>query len=195
MRKRNLKKSTLIVFFVIFIFFLSFAVSANLVLAGGGSIAMAKTYPEDGGTYGVIDHFSYQTTAVNANTTVSVRVDDGPLLPMAYEGIRNEIAPGDTVTRDWHTWQATTPSLTTPGRHSFQFFSHYYVWQDADHYWAEFNACSTVRSFAIDGPFSTPVQSTPPTATNQVYFLAVLTASPLAAILFITVIISRRRTQ
>jgi hypothetical protein len=195
MFKRNLKKSTFAIFIVIFVFSSSLAVSANLVFADGGSIAKANTCPEDGTTYGVIDHFSYQITAVNTNTTVSVSIDDGPLLPMTYEGIRNETASGDTVARDWYTWQAATPAITTPGRHTFQFFSHYYVWQEADHYWAEFNAFSTVQSFTIAGTSSTPAQSPPtPAATNQVYFFAALTASPLAAVLLFTLIILRRRT-
>jgi hypothetical protein len=195
MLERNLKKSSLAVFIVLFIFSSSISISANLVSAGGGSIAMANTYPEDRGTYDYIDHFSYQTTAVNTNTTVSVSIDNGPLVAMAYQGIKNETAPGDTVTRDWYTWQATTPAITNPGRHTFQFFSHYFVWQEADHYWAEFNASFTLQSFNIAGSFSTPTQSPSPTATNQIYIFAALTASPLAAILLITLFIPRRRTQ
>ena len=143
-------------FIVVSIFLTLF--SANLVSASGGSIAMANAYPEDGGTYFVVDHFIYQITSVNTNTTVSVSIDNGPLIPLAFQGIINEVVNGDTVARDWYTWQVTIPAIMNPGRHTFQFFSHYNVWQDIDHYWAEFNARSTVQSFSI-------VDSTPPTST------------------------------
>ena len=103
---------------------------------------MANYYPDDGGTYEFIDHFLDQTTAVNTNTTVSVSIDGGPLIPMAYQGIKNEMVSDDSDARDWYTWQVTIPAITAPGRHTFQFFSHYYVWQDADQYWAEFDAYS-----------------------------------------------------
>jgi hypothetical protein len=117
---------------------------------------MSSTYPQDGGTYGVVDHFSYQITAVNSNTTISIRIDDGPLIPMLYRGIVSELGTGDNVARDWYTWQVIIPATATPGKHSLQFFSHYYVWQDADHYWAEFNSYSNVQSFTIAGSTSTP---------------------------------------
>lgn len=121
---------------------------------------MANYYPNDEGTYGFVDHFSMQTTEVNTNTTVSVSIDGGPLVPMAYEGIVNEIVPGDTTARNWYTWQIAIPALTAPCRHTFQFFYHYYVWQDKDQYWADFNAYSTVKSFTIALPPPTPSQST-----------------------------------
>src|SRR5208283_5958038 len=57
----------------------------------------------------------------------------------------------------------TIPAITNPGRNTFQFFSHYYVWQDTDHYWAEFDLRSNVQSFTIADPFSTPPTSTPTT--------------------------------
>ena len=141
--------------------FLCFSVmSTKLVSASGGSIAMANYYPTDGGTYGFVDHFLMQTTAVNTNTTVSVSIDGGPLIPMTYQGIVTEMVPGDTVVRDWYTWQAAIPALTAPGRHTFQFFYHYYVWQDQDQYWAGFNGYSTVQSFTITLPPPTASQST-----------------------------------
>jgi hypothetical protein len=192
MLDRNLKKSLIAMFIVVSIFLTLFAVSANLVSASGGSIAMANAYPEDGGTYLVVDHFMYQATAVNTNTTVSVSIDDGPLVPMAFQSVRNEMVNGDTVARDWYTWQVTIPAITNPGRHAFQFFSHYYVWQDTDHYWAEFDARSTAQSFTIAGPLSTPSQSPPPT-TNPVYVIAALTTLPLFALLLLTSIVLRKR--
>jgi hypothetical protein len=146
-------------FMVVSIFLTLF--SANLVSASDGSIAMVNAYPEDGGTYFLVDHFIYQITAVNTNTTVSVSIDNGPLIPMAFQGIINEVVNSDTVARDWYTWQITIPAITNPGRHTFQFFSHYYVLQDTDHYWAEFNACSTAQSFSIAN--STPPTSSPTT--------------------------------
>jgi len=121
---------------------------------------MANYYPNDGGTYGFVDHFLMQTTAVNTNTSVSVSIDGGPLVPMTYQGIINETVPGDTAARNWYTWQITIPALTAPGKHTFQFFYHYYVWQDKDQYWADFNAYSTVKSFTIAIPPPTTSQST-----------------------------------
>ena len=161
MLDRDLKKPIIAMFIVVSIFLTLF--SANLVSASGGSIVMANAYPEDGGKYFVVDHFIYQITAVNTYTTVSVSIDNGPLIPMAFQGIINEAVNNDTVARDWYTWQVTIPAITNPGIHTFQFFSHYYVWQDTDHYWAEFDLRSNVQSFTIADPFSTPPTSTPTT--------------------------------
>jgi len=83
---------------------------------------------------------------------------------MVFEGIQNVVANGDAVA-NWYTWQVTVPAITEPGNHTFQFFSHYYVWQDSDQYWAEFNARSTVYSFTIKGDPSTQA-TTSPTATT-----------------------------
>jgi hypothetical protein len=136
------------------------ATSTRPVSASGGSIAMVNCYPNDGGTYGFVDHFLKQTTAVNTNTTVSVSIDGGPLTPMTYHGIIYEMVPGDTAVRNWYTWQVTIPALTAPSIHTFQFFDHHYVWQDEDQYWADFNAQSTVKSFTIAHPLPTPSQPT-----------------------------------
>jgi hypothetical protein len=189
---RNFKKSTIAMVIVVSIFLYLFSLSANLVFAGEGSIATSNTYPEDGATYGVVDHFSYQITAVNSNTTVSIRIDDGPLIPMQYRGIVNEAGKGDNVTRGWHTWQVTIPAITTPGKHAFQFFSHYYVWQDTDHFWAEFNSYSNVQSFTIAGSSSTPSKSPPPTTTNPINVIAALATLPLAAILLLVLFLLRK---
>ena len=132
---------------------------------------MANYYPDDGGTYEFVDHFVEQTTAVNTNTTVSVSIDGEPPIPMTYQGIKNEIVSGDTVARDWYTWNITVPAITAPGRHTFQFFRHYYVWQEADQYWAEFNSHSTVQSFNIGNSSATPSPTPPPTTMNPAYIL------------------------
>jgi hypothetical protein len=79
---------------------------------------------------------------------------------MTYQGIINETVPGDTAARNWYTWQVAIPTLTASGRHTFQFFYHYYVWQDKDQYWADFNAYSSVKSFTIALPPPTASQST-----------------------------------
>ncbi len=165
MLDRNLKKSMVTVFLAVSVFITLLSIS--LVSASEGSIAMANTYPENGGTYFVVDHFIYQVTAVNTNTTVSVSIDNGPLIPMAFQGIINEAVNGDTVTRDWYTWQVTIPAITNTGNYTFQFFSHYYVWQDKDQYWAEFNARSNTQSITIADPFSTPPTSAPTTTPND----------------------------
>jgi len=49
---------------------------------------------------------------------------------MTFQGIRDEVVKGDIVARDWYTWQVIIPAITESGNHTFQFFSHYYVWQD-----------------------------------------------------------------
>lgn len=134
--------------------------SSSLASAGGGSISQAKTYPQDGCTYLAIDNFAYQLSAVNPNTTVSISIDGESAVPMVFEGITNE------ASGDWYTWQASTPAITEPGNHTFQFFSHYYVWQDSDQYWAEFNAQSTVYSFTIKGDPSTQPTSSPTTTPS-----------------------------
>ena len=162
MLDRNRTKLMFAMFLAVSIFLTLFAV--NPVSASGGSISMANVYPEDEGTYSAIDHILYQTTAVNTNTTVSVSIDDGQPIPMAFQGIRNEVVNGDTGAQDWYTWQVTIPPITASGRHSFQFFSHYYVWQDTDQYWAEFNSRSTAYSFTI-ADYLTPTSNRIPTRT------------------------------
>jgi len=119
---RSLKKPVIATWTVVFIFLTLFAVSSNVVSASEGSIAMVNAYPENGGTYLVVDHFIYQVTAVNTNTTVSVSIDDGPLIPMAFQGVINEAVNGDAVVCDWYTWQVTIPAITNPGNYTFQFF-------------------------------------------------------------------------
>jgi hypothetical protein len=163
MLKRNLKELLIVVLTVFSVFLIYFALSTSLVFASGGSIAMVNYFPDDGGTYEAIDHFLEQTTAVNTNTTVSVSIDEGPLIPMTYQGIRNEMAPCDTVARDWHTWQVAIPAITAPGKHTFQFFSHYYVWQEVDQYWAEFDSYSDPHSFTIACPSTIPTPERTPT--------------------------------
>jgi hypothetical protein len=156
MPKRNLKELVIAVLTVFSVFLIYFSSSTRLVFASGGSIAMVNYFPDDGGTYECVDHFLEQTTAVNTNTTVSVSIDGGPPISMTYQGIRNEMAPDDTVARDWYTWQIAIPAITAPGKHTFQFFSHYYVWQEVDQYWAEFDSYSDLHSFTIACPSTTP---------------------------------------
>ncbi len=176
---RNLKKLMVAVFVLISIFVTLFA--ANLVSASGGSIATANTYPEDGKTYSVVDHFAYQTSTINTNTTVSVCIDNGTLIPMSFQGLTNKTANDETIARDWYTWQITIPAITNPGRHTFQFFSHYYVWQETDQYWAEFNGCSINQSFIIAGTSST--QTTPSVPEFTVKFIGTFQIPLTSAIL------------
>ena len=181
---------------VVSVFVVLFALSTSLFSAYGTSIAMANHYPDDGETYAFIDHFVEQTTAVNTNTTVSVSIDGEPPIPMTYQGIRNEIASGDTAARDWYTWNITVPAITALGKHTFQFFRHYYVWQEADQCWAEFNSYSNVQSFNIADPHVTPSQSPPPATMNTSYIFVVITASAATAVLLVFIMfILRKRTQ
>jgi hypothetical protein len=177
------------------IFLVLFALSTSLFSASGASIAMANYYPDDGGTYEFVDHFVEQTTAVNTNTTVSVSTDGESPIPMTYQGIRNEIVSGDTVARDWYTWNITVPAITAPGRHTFQFFRHYYVWQEVDQYWAEFNSHSTVQSFNIANSSATPSPTPPPTTMNPTYIFAIIAASAITACLVLAMFTLRKRTQ
>lgn len=194
MLKPKLKPITLLLT-VIATFLTLLTISPNLFSANGTSIAMANHYPDDGGTYEFIDHFVEQTTAVNTNTTVSISIDGEPSIPMTYQGIKNEIVSGDTVARDWYTWNITVPAITAPGRHTFQFFRHYYVWQEADHYLAEFNSQSTVQSFNIGNSSATPSPTPPPTTMNTAYIFAIIAASAITAVLVLATFTLRKRTQ
>jgi hypothetical protein len=191
MIKRKTEKTTAAVLTLVCIFLTLLTFSTNFVSAIGGSIAVANTYPENGEAYNSVDHFAYQLTDVNTNTTVSVSIDNGPLISMAYEGAKNEVFFGDTVARQWYSWRVTVPAILTHGKHTFQFFSHYYVWQEQDHYWAEFNACSTIRSFTIAGSSSAPTQALPTTISNPVYVIVAI-ASPLFGLLLLVSIKTRK---
>jgi hypothetical protein len=186
----NLQKLMVTVFIIMSIFLPMFV--ANLVSANGGSIATVNTYPKDGGRYSEVDNFTYQTTAINTNTTVSVCIDNGTLMPMSFKGIINEAANGDAVARNWYTWQASTSAITNPGRHEFQFFSHYEVWQDTDQYWAEFNASSTSQSFTIAGAPSTSATSTKTTPSAPELQPWIIT--PFVVAMLLSTIIVRKRT-
>jgi hypothetical protein len=187
MYKNTLRKPAIIILTLSILLF-SFALMTNKVLATGGSITLTNSYPNNQETYTSIDHFITQTTAVNTNTTVSISIDKQPPITMIYQGIRNEIVPGDSENRSWYTWQATTSPLTTPGKHSYQFFSHYYVWQNADQYWAEYNSYSTIRSFTIDDPKSA-VSQLPQPKTINIFFLSLFAAVLAAALIFLAVTI------
>ena len=186
---------------------------------------MVNRYPVDGETYAFVDHFLEQITPVNTNTTISISIDDEPFVPMVYQGIRNEIVVGDTVSRDWHTWTLTVTAITKPGTHTFRFFKHYYVWQEADGYWAEFEVNSTVMSFTTaessptpsQSPISTPVvspspistgtatpspppittatPSTPPEPITPILPLTVIMASAITTFLVLLMFTLRKRNQ
>lgn len=189
------KQKSTIILTAVSVFLVLFALSTSLFFASGTSLSMANYYPDDGGTYAFVDHFVEQTTAVNTNTTVSVSIDGEPPIPMTYQGIKNEIVSGDTVARDWYTWNITVPAIIASGKHTFQFFSHYYVWQEADHYWAEFNSYSNVQSFNIAEHLATPFPSPPPTTMNPAYIYAIVAASAITAFLVLATFTLRKRTQ
>ena len=195
MLKRNLKELLIVVLNVFSVLLIYFALSTSVVFASGGSIAMVNYFPNDRGTYESIDHFLEQTTAVNTNTTVSVSIDEGSLIPMTYQGIKNEMAPCDTVARDWYTWQIAISAITAPGKHTFQFFSHYYVWQEVDQYWAEFDSYSDLHSFTIACPLPTPSQPPSRTTINPVYMFTAITVSSVVAFLVLVTFVPRNRSQ
>lgn len=177
------------------IFIALLVTSASFFSASAASIAMANHYPDDGETYDFVDHFIEQTTAVNTNTTVSVSIDGEQPIPMTYQGIKNEIVPGDTVVRDWYTWNITILPITTPGTHTFQFFRHYYVWQEADQYWAEFNSQSTLQTFAIAGDQTTSSPSPQPETTNPLYIFTAIAASAITALLVLVAFTLRKHSR
>lgn len=150
------------------VFFALLALCLNPVFASEGSIARSNYYPENGEKLQIVNNFLFQTTGVNTNTTVSVSIDGGTPIPMTYLGIRTEIVPGDTVACEWYSWQIYVPAMATPGEHTFQFFSHYYVWQSTDQYWASFNFCSNLQTFTIIGSNQTSALSSVPTEPSTI---------------------------
>ena len=152
-------------------------------LAVGGSIARVNYYPKDQGTYDAVNYFLYQITAVNTNTTVSVSIDGGPPTPMIYQGTKPETVVDDTTAAGCYTWQTTVPAITAPGRHTFQFLSHYYVWQETDKYWAEFNAQAETHTFYIGSNQSDLLASLDPIASTSVLpQISIITQGALLAI-------------
>ena len=151
----------------IFLLFVLAGFSISPVLASTGSIATVNYYPQDQAKYDSVNCFLWQTTAVNTNTTVSVSIDGAPPIPLTYQGIQSEAITNDTVQCDWYTWQTMVPAITAPGNHTFQFFSHYYVWQDVDKYWAEFNASSDIHSITINSCLPNLSPSPNPTSTKS----------------------------
>ena len=177
------------------VIFLSLVVTmAKPAKAPGGSIALENTFPDDEAKYTSVSYFLDQITQVNTNTTVSISIDGEPPVPMIYEGIRTEKILGDSETRDWHTWRLTIPAITATGEHTFQFYRHYYVWQTADQYWAEYNASSSVHKFEIvssEAEVSQPEYSSTPVIIAAVAVLAAV----LIALTFAYVLPKRHKTQ
>ena len=192
MLQKKLKPPVTAFLVALAILLIAFVASTNLASASGGSISQANTYPQQGGSYLAVDHFTYQLSAVNVNTTVSVSIDGGPLIPMAFGGINNETCNSDTAPQGWYTWQTTIPTITESGNHTFQFFSHYYVWQDTDQYWAEFNARSTVYSFTIKGDPTVQSTSSPiatPAAAPQLLVTPELQAWIILPFIIVTLLL------
>jgi hypothetical protein len=148
MCRKNVVKSAILLAILIIVFtFPSF--SPNMAKASGGSISMVNYYPDNGEIYGIVDHFMEQTTTENTNTTISVEIDGDSLISLAYQGVRIEKLSSDVISKEWHTWETLVPPISAPGKHTFQFISHYYVWQEADGYWAEFYSYSDVYYFFV----------------------------------------------
>jgi hypothetical protein len=175
---------------IAFILLAVVGLSTSHVFAAGGSIARVNYYPQDQKTYDSVDYFLMQITAVNANTTVSVSIDGGTPIPLTYQGPKSATISGDTVPCDWYKWQTTVPAITTPGKHTFQFLNHYYVWQEPDKYWAEFNAYSDMHSFMIasnppglsPSPDPTSSKPTPPpiAAPSEEAMIGILASTTVA---------------
>ena len=158
------------------------ATCCNFASASDGSIANLYVFPSDGGTYESVNQVVYQLTAVNTNTTVSVSIDGRPPTPMNYTGEVKEIVNGEDSSQDWYQWQITIPSISDPGKHTLQFFSHYYVWQETDQYWAEFNARSDIKSFNI---VSAAASSQNPPESIPIVIMRMLASAALLIILIL----------
>ena len=148
LKKSVFRKSLISIIFLVIFFSCFLEISRNPASASGGSITAAKCYPNDTDLYPVIDHFTEQFLSVNTNTTISVSIDGRAPIPMNFQGLVTETGE-DSLARDWYTWVATVPTITVSGIHTFQFLGHYYVWQEVDQYWAEFNYRSDIHSFII----------------------------------------------
>jgi hypothetical protein len=185
------KEATIAALMATFVLLAVAGLSIDPVFASGGSIARVNYYPKDQGTYESVNYFLMQITAVNTNTTVSVSIDRETPIPLTYQGSKSATIPGDTLPCDWYTWQTIVPAFTAPERHTFQFFSHYYVWQERDKHWAEFNAYSDIHSFVIitshppdlsPSPNPTSSKSTlPPIAAQSEVAICGILASALVA--------------
>jgi hypothetical protein len=193
MPERNIQRTLIFVFTLTSIFLILLVFSTSLVYAGGGSIEMENTYPENNRTYCTVDYFLYQITDKNTNTTIAVSIDNGPLISMNYEGTKNETFTGNTVTCQWHTWHLAIPAITSQGKHTFQFFSHYHVWQDQDGYWAEFNSRSEVKYFSIDDLRATSSETPQKPIADS--YVSVILSSSLIALLVNTAFMDKRTTR
>jgi hypothetical protein len=158
MRKRVFHLSKLTSLFAIMILAFLGAFSINMVWASEGSIAVSRGYPNNGETYQVVDHFSEQFSAVNTNTTLSVSIDGNTPIQMIYKGLVRENVSNASLALDWYAWEVTVNPILSPGVHTFQFMGHYYVWQETDQDWAEFNYYSDIHFFTISN--SEPISST-----------------------------------
>jgi hypothetical protein len=183
----NRKKSSVFLLATLSILVILLGASSGIVSASSGSIANANCFPKEGETYAFIDYFTYQISAVNSNTTVSVSIDGGQPIPMTYLGLIS-----DNASNSWYTWEITIPTMSTPGNRTCQFFSHYYVWQEADKYWAEFNFASTVKTFTIDGPVPDVTAQPQLTTDNLMPALATLIAFPALVILACALLVQLR---
>jgi hypothetical protein len=112
---------------------------------------------------------------------------------MTVQNITNEVDNNGTVADFSYTWQITVPAITSPGRHTIQFFSHYYVWQETDQYWAEFNGYTNEYSFTIAGPCLIP-SPLPPQTITSLNFIITLAIGLLAALSLLPSFVIRKRS-
>lgn len=163
----------------------------NLALTQGSSIVASNYYPEDGKIYDFVDHFTWQVSAVNTNTTVSVSIDGKSPITMTYSGLRNKIMADDTLENDWFTWEIFIPAVNEPGNHTFQFFNHYYVWQQADQYWAEYDSYTNIKSFTIENPNSTHISD--PKENFSLLQIAIIAILSVIVILLILINVKTKK--
>jgi hypothetical protein len=118
---------------------------------------------------------------------------------MTYKGVITQTTPNNTTERNWQTWQITIHPMITPGRHTYQLLSHYFVWQEADKYWAEFNAKTDIKSFTItlstttqQNAQSDSEQNSPPPESNIWLIYSAIAAITIASILETLILLPRQ---
>jgi hypothetical protein len=169
--------------------------TVELYHAIGGAISASNLYPDDDGVYTTVDHFTYQLTAVNVNETCSITIDDGPKLSMNFEGVKHLQVQGDTVERDWYTYNLQVNPITEAGNHTWVVFCHYWVWQPEGGYYAEMSSYSIQHHFTVGTHNNTLTPTISPTSTPTAtptpfpVFAAIISgaAAGLLGALFLTI--------
>jgi hypothetical protein len=184
-------------------FLLCVAASAMVELCHGrsGVVSASNIYPDDDGVYAVVDRFTYQLTDVNVNETCSIAIDGGPKLAMDFEGVKHMQVLGDSVERDWYTYNIQVPPITAAGNHTWVVFCHYWVWQPEGGYYAEMSSYSIQHHFTISTQNSTLIPTASPTSiptatiTIIPIFLVVLSAAIVGLLAALFIVVEKKKRE